>query len=221
MYRYNKKTTSFMFGFCLLLGILLFGVFGATFAYFQIENYVKKDYILGSVGVHWLNNNTEIFDSSEIELNTVAALVRGDDKGVNILSIDGKSAGMIKIAPNSNTQMQYVRIRYRAFIDGVEVSEITEDLVLRIYEEGAYIALGSEDSVWIDGTDGWYYYPTAIESGTTPISVANNIQLIEIDQIYLEKELKIKFEFETLQAANDPVESVWGEAAKNALGIYW
>lgn len=220
MYRYNKKSTSLIFGISLMLGILLFGVFGATFAYFQINNYVEQTYTLGKVGVEWCqgDSNTTISNNTIIKPMTKTALIRGDESGADV------AGGMIKIKPLENTQYQYVRIKYAAYIDGVEVPEVSEDLRLRYYDSDyeQLISLEGEDSAWNKGNDGWYYYiwgDGRLVSGNTPIPVCDNIMLVELDQAYLNKELQIKLQFETLQADNNPVEAVWGSDAAIALRL--
>ena len=213
MYRYNKKATSLIFGICLILGIVLFGVFGATFAYFQIDNYVEKTYVLGRVGAYWCQNETQVTSGNTITLNSESSLVRGDVAGVDI------TGGMLSVKAIAESEREYVRIRYRAFVDGVEVSAITDNLVLRIKDGNNYEALNSNDSPW-KLAGGWYYYSVeAIDGNSDSISVCNNVMLVELDQAYLSKTLEIKLEFETLQADNDPVEAVWGSEAKEALGL--
>jgi len=225
MYRYRKKTTSLIFGICLVLGIIMFGVFGATFAYFQIDEYVEQTYTLGSVGAYWCQgvDDTVVSTTEEIELNAESALVRGDEAGVDI------TGGMLSIKATNDSGYEYVRIRYTAYVDGVEVSAITDNLRLRKYETdiSAYVALGADytantnyNSPWRSGGDGWYYYSTEpIAGGYSSVPVCNNIMLVELDQSYLSKQLQIKLEFETIQAENNAVEAVWGANAKTALGI--
>lgn len=216
MYGYNRRKTSLIFGICLMLGILMFGAFGATFAYFQINNYIEQTYTLGTVGAYWCQgtNDTVISANEEVELNSGASLVRGDEAGVEI------SGGMIAIKATAESQTEYVRIKYAAYVDDVEVAEITNNLKLREKSGNTFVALGENSSLWISGGDGWYYYsggPIDLYSGAIP--VCNNIMLVELDEVYLNKQLKIKMEFETLQSDNNPVEAVWGAGAKTALGV--
>lgn len=225
MFKYNKKMSSFMFGISFLLGIILFTMFGATFAYFQIKTDVQQNYVMGSVGAYWYNGS-RVTDGASYNLNTSnTPLVRGDNAGIGILDASGNAGGMLQIEPDDNAQDQYIRISYKTYIDGVEVN-LGENLVLRIATTSGstttYVELGDTSSAWQQGTDGWYYYTygSGIVSGVAnPISICNNVMLKELDEQYLEKSLEIKFTFETLQVANNPVESVWGTAAKTVLGI--
>lgn len=220
MYKYNKKISSWLFGILFLLGIILFTVFGATFAYFQIKPEVEKAYQVGYVGAYWING-TKIENGTTCQLNTSGEpLVRGDDAGISILDASGNAGGMLQIAPETNAQEQYVRISYKTLIGGVNV-DLGENLVFRIAitsgSTTTYVALGDENSSWQKCSDGWYYYIGAygvVTNADVPIDICNNVMLVALDQQYLEKDLEIQFTFETLQAANNPVESVWGSDAK-------
>ena len=222
MYNYNKKTTSLIFGICLMLGIIIFGVFGATFAYFQIENKVDRNFYLGKVGAVWYQGGINV-TGNEININTESGLVHGDSSGVNI------QGGTLKIKALEDTVEQYVRVTYIAYVETskgsgvfVEDSGITSELVMRVGmgTPAELVALNATGSDWKKGEgENWYYYKEPINETTTAINVCDNIVLNTLAVEHYEKQLKIKFIFETLQKDNNPVESMWGASAKAALGV--
>lgn len=101
--------------------------------------------------------------------------------------------------------------------------DITSYLTFRYKTGSSTYTLGSAN-FWKKGADGWYYY---INAGTSNIMtsgrysfVCNNIVLDgSYPAKYLGRDIRITFTYQVLQAENQPVLTVWGQDAVNALGI--
>lgn len=231
MYKYRKRASSVLFSAVLVLGIILFTVFGATFAYFQISNVVESQYTLGEVDACWHNGVKEISGNTVNLAPEGSKVVRGDNNGIDIsikAESSGSSGNVLYLRTGSESAAQYVRIKFDTYIiDATTLVETKIDLVkylsFRMMNESKNVdwVLGDgNSSPWITGSDGWYYYREVIgDEASANLSVCNNIFMSsDFPADYLGQKLKIEFSFETIQAANNAV-NVWGEAAKSALGL--
>lgn len=229
MYKYNKKSSSVLFGVMLVLGIVLFTVFGGTFAYFQINNQIESQYELGKVDAYWYNGVEEIPYGTVNLATSGTQIVRGDNKGVNLsilATADSTTAGKtLFLTASSSSAAQYVRIKFDTYIVDSTTSQetevdLSEHISFRTVDESGSVTsvFGVSDNwVYAEG-DGWYYFRLIVQPGAS-LQVCNNIFLASsFPEIYLSQQLKIEFSFETIQVANNAI-NIWGESAKTALGL--
>ena len=98
-------------------------------------------------------------------------------------------------------------------------SEVTQYLTFNYIYNSVTNVVGSE-TFWPKDSAGWYYnIGGAIGDGGHTVFCNNIVLSEEYPAEFTNKHLFITFEFESLQSANNPVSSIWGDGAAEILGV--
>ena len=100
---------------------------------------------------------------------------------------------------------------------GIDV-DVSEHFTFN-YKYGNNTSVAGSASFWPQDSEGWFYRTSALDSGSYAI-FCNNVSLkASYPTIYTNKSVRITFEFESLQSANNPVADTWGDEAALILGL--
>lgn len=222
---------SLIFYTTLLIGVVIFGFIGATYAYFTVEKIVGGQFGIGFIDIGWYNDGTFVeSDSVYNQIWLEGKLVRGDEAGQYIVKSDG-TRGTLTLMASTNSESMYVRIKPYAYVwvdtdgdmepDAAEESskvDVTQYLSFsfvdsdgdRTYLEDDW---GTAGDTWVDingdemvdAYTGWYYY---IDYGTNIFTVKNSASINNValsgsfPTIYMTYNMCITFEYDAIQSAN-------------------
>jgi len=215
----TDKKFNLIFLASLMLCVIVFGCFGATFAYFHAQKVVQGTFKIGKIGVGWFNGS----DNIEYDLTSDnkyyltgndldGKLVRGKTEGTNIVYQTTEQGSTItrnrdlRIVVDQDSADLFLRVKAQAYalVDGEEVyvddketDSTSDDVQLIDYIVFRNTVVRNDSTTYVEWNvgwgdysgDDWYYYLDDYYANT--LSGGSTVEIC--DNIYLSENFPTKF----------------------------
>jgi predicted ribosomally synthesized peptide with SipW-like signal peptide len=161
------------------LAAILLAAAGGTIAYFSAQSTAVNVITAGNIG---MTLHDETADGKAFPQDDLSALMPGD------------TAQRIVYVENTGDHALYTRIKLRCSAKAPGGSALS-------FEK---IALDIDTANWQLGTDGWYYYGSAVEKGAQTVPLFTVVSLLpETGNDYMNADVKIEITAQAVQQANN------------------